>query len=74
MPGMLRLLVSLLSLTRAVRGSGGAGAIVGGEEAAPGEFPHQVALLRGGVGGSLMCGGSLIAADKVLTAGHCCDG
>ena len=74
MAGVLRLLVSLLSLTRAVRGSGGGGAIVGGEEAAPGEFPHQVALLRGGVGGSLMCGGSLIAADRVLTAGHCCDG
>ena len=27
-----------------------------------------------GVGGSLMCGGSLVAADTVLTAGHCCDG
>ena len=71
---LVMLLVSLLSLTRAVRGSGGGGAIVGGEEAAPGEFPHQVALLRGGLGGSLMCGGSLIAADKLVTAGHCCDG
>merc|ERR1712064_52062 len=30
--------------------------------------------MGGGVGGSLMCGGSLIAADKVVTAGHCCDG
>merc|ERR1719219_2953521 len=46
----------------------------GGEEAAPGEFPHHVAVLRGGVGGSLMCAGSLISADRVLTAGHCCDG
>merc|ERR1712121_84459 len=46
----------------------------GGTEASVGEFPHQIALLRGGVGGSLMCGGSLIAADKVVTAGHCCDG
>ena len=71
---LVMLLVSLLSLTRAVGGSGGGGAIVGGEEAAPGEFPHQVALLRGGLGGSLMCGGSLIAADKLVTAGHCCDG
>jgi len=52
----------------------GGGQIVGGTEAYPGEFPHQIALLRGGVGGSLMCGGSLIAADKVVTAGHCCDG
>ena len=75
MQGLLvRLLVPLLTLTRSVRGSGGGGAIVGGEEAAPGEFPHQVAVLLGGVGGSLLCGGSLIAADKVLTAGHCCDG
>merc|ERR1712203_675529 len=42
--------------------------------ASPGEFPHQIALLRGGVGGSLMCGGSLIGPMKVVTAGHCCDG
>ena len=48
--------------------------IVGGSEASPGEFPHQVVLLRGGVGGSLMCGGSLVAPDMVVTAGHCCDG
>merc|ERR1711974_317988 len=52
----------------------GGGRIVGGEDAYPGEFPHQIALLRGGVGGSLMCGGSLVAADYVVTAGHCCDG
>merc|ERR1719282_2179695 len=31
-------------------------------------------LFRGGVGGSLMCGGSLVAEDRVITAGHCCDG
>merc|ERR1712228_449341 len=52
----------------------GGGRIVGGEDAYPGEFPHQIALLRGGVGGSLMCGGSLVASDMVVTAGHCCDG
>merc|ERR1712133_352301 len=52
----------------------GGGKIVGGEDAYHGEFPHQIALLRGGVGGSLMCGGSLVAADRVITAGHCCDG
>merc|ERR1719365_96834 len=54
--------------------SRGGGRIVGGTEASPGEFPHQIALLRGGVGGSLMCGGSLVAADTVVTAAHCCDG
>merc|ERR1719486_747352 len=54
--------------------SRGGGRIVGGTEASPGEFPHQIALLRGGVGGSLMCGGSLIGTMKVVTAGHCCDG
>merc|ERR1711978_654134 len=54
--------------------SRGGGRIVGGTEAYPGEFPHQIALLRGGVGGSLMCGGSLVAANRVITAGHCCDG
>merc|ERR1711963_238661 len=52
----------------------GGGRIVGGTEATPGEFPHQIALLRGGVGGSLMCGGSLVARNRVITAGHCCDG
>jgi len=54
--------------------SRGGGRIVGGTEASPGEFPHQIALLRGGVGGSLMCGGSLVAPNMVVTAGHCCDG
>jgi len=54
--------------------SRGGGKIVGGTEANVGEFPHQVMILRGGVGGSLMCGGSLISPNKVLTAGHCCDG
>merc|ERR550517_2013285 len=46
----------------------GGGRIVGGTEATPGEFPHQIALLRGGVGGSL------VAPNRVITAGHCCDG
>merc|ERR1712123_257166 len=34
-------------------------------------------LARGGgkiVGGSEMCGGSLVAENMVVTAGHCCDG
>ena len=52
----------------------GVGEIVGGTEADIGEFPHMISLLRGGVGGSLMCGGSLINPTLVITAGHCCDG
>jgi len=51
----------------------GGGRIVGGTDASRGEFPHQIMLTRG-VGGSLMCGGSLVAPDVVVTAGHCCDG
>merc|ERR1712142_1418263 len=54
--------------------SRGGGRIAGGTEAYAGEFPHQIALLRGGVGGSLMCGGSLVAENMVVTAGHCRDG
>jgi len=53
--------------------SRGGDRIVGGTDASRGEFPHQIMLTRG-VGGSLMCGGSLVAADTVITAGHCCDG
>lgn len=51
----------------------GGGKIVGGEDAAYGEFPHQVTLTWG-IGGGLMCGGALVTADKVVTAAHCCDG
>jgi secreted trypsin-like serine protease len=39
-------------------------AIVGGVDAPPGAYPWMVALSRG-------CGGTLIAPDRVLTAGHC---
>merc|ERR1712072_1391887 len=51
----------------------GCGRIVGGTDAYPGEFPHQIMMTRG-VGGSLMCGGSIVGSNKVITAGHCCDG
>jgi len=54
--------------------SRGGGRIVGGSDATYGEFPHQIALLRGGPGGSLMCGGSIVSENWVVTAGHCCDG
>ena len=48
--------------------------IVGGVDASPGEFPHQVALLIVDPGRNLECGGTLISADLVITAGHCCHG
>merc|ERR1719361_987759 len=49
----------------------GGGRIVGGTDAYPGEFPHQIMLTRG-VGGSLMCGGSIVGSNKVITAGTVC--
>ena len=50
------------------------GKILGGIDAEYAEFPHQVVLLRGGVGGSSMCSGSLLSPSIIVTAGHCCDG
>ena len=38
--------------------------VVGGQSAPAGAYPWMVALSRG-------CGGTLIAPDRVLTAGHC---
>ncbi|XP_012054316.1 PREDICTED: chymotrypsin-1-like [Atta cephalotes] len=43
-------------------------AIVGGQTAIPGEFPHQVSLKYNG---NHVCGGSIIAPNKILTAAHC---
>ncbi|XP_049947645.1 trypsin-like [Schistocerca serialis cubense] len=51
-----------------------AGRIVGGRNATIQEFPYQVSLQRKyaiGDGGSHFCGGSIIDARHVLTAGHC---
>lgn len=42
--------------------------IVGGSAATAGQFPYQVALLHDD---SLFCGGVLLNANTVLTAGHC---
>lgn len=47
--------------------------IVGGQEADPGEWPWQVALVQKGEDPYFgqFCGGTLIAASWVLTAAHC---
>lgn len=45
--------------------------VVGGRPADPGQWPFAVAIFRKK---RLHCGGSVIAATKVLTAAHCVDG
>ncbi|XP_050738551.1 chymotrypsin BII-like [Eriocheir sinensis] len=45
--------------------------IVGGVEATPHTWPHQVALF---IDDMYFCGGSLISNEWVLTAAHCMDG
>lgn len=48
--------------------------IINGEDADLGEFPWQVAILEDANGGfSQSCGGTLIAANWVLSAAHCFD-
>lgn len=52
--------------------------IVGGQEASPGEWPWQVALVKKANGADLyngqFCGGTIVAADWVVTAAHCVEG
>jgi hypothetical protein len=45
--------------------------VVGGQAAPAGSYPWQVAVR---IDGRRFCGGTLLAADLVLTAAHCTDG
>lgn len=53
------------------------GAIVGGQNASPGEYPWMAAVYRGGPNGGLQpvdgqyCGGTLVKPTVVVTAAHC---
>ncbi|XP_037725132.1 serine protease SP24D-like [Drosophila subpulchrella] len=44
------------------------GRVVGGEDAAKAQFPHQVSLRNAG---SHSCGGSILTRNFILTAAHC---
>ncbi|KAJ8719670.1 hypothetical protein PYW08_011845 [Mythimna loreyi] len=45
--------------------------IVGGSQSSLGQFPHQAGLLAQFSGGQGVCGGSLVRANRVITAAHC---
>uniref|UniRef100_T1DPJ9 Putative trypsin-like serine protease n=1 Tax=Anopheles aquasalis TaxID=42839 RepID=T1DPJ9_ANOAQ len=45
--------------------------IVGGQEATPGQFPYQIALLSNFPTGTGLCGGSVLTNNYILTAAHC---
>jgi secreted trypsin-like serine protease len=53
----------------------GNGRIVGGTNAAPGEFPYQVSyqIIKDGKGPRHACGGSIINAEWIMCAAHCVD-
>src|SRR5215467_9745303 len=60
----MRLLLTLLVAALVVAAP--AGAVSGGKTASPADVPFIAALPNG-------CTGTLIAPDRILTAGHCLD-
>uniref|UniRef100_A0A3F2YSI7 Uncharacterized protein n=2 Tax=Anopheles arabiensis TaxID=7173 RepID=A0A3F2YSI7_ANOAR len=45
--------------------------ITNGQEATPGQFPYQIALLSNFATGTGLCGGSVLTNNYILTAAHC---
>ncbi|XP_049540824.1 brachyurin-like [Anopheles darlingi] len=45
--------------------------VTNGQEATPGQFPYQIALLSDFPTGSGLCGGSVLTNNYILTAAHC---
>ena len=70
---LVLLVVSIFAVAAVAHADKGAPRIVGGQEATPGEWPWQAALVRKGGDpyNGQFCGGSIIARDWVLTAAHC---
>src|SRR5436190_2250739 len=64
----VRNVVAMMALGAALAIPGSAQAIVGGSDAAPGEFP-EIAEVQ--LGKAFLCSGTLIDSTHVLTAGHC---
>lgn len=68
--------LALVVVLLAARGAAAEGDIIGGQEATPGDYPWQVALVSSSAPADnyfrqVFCGGSIIADSWVVTAAHC---